>query len=1533
MKRKYFNNGMAFLLAVSMTAGTFSTALPLTVEAETRAADVSGEVTVTETNNKNVYTIGNGYLSRTFSKEGGVLKTTDIRNYRTDGTDATVFIPNANSAEFVIATMNGDSAEEDTALAQNGWTAKADSVQGSDSDGTADKAIDNDISTIWHTAYNNRGITHNNNGSSSIPYHFVLDMGSATEFQSIGYTARNNGSNGRFNKVNIYLYNGDQDDLSFDSSEWGDAVKTVSLSDTASRQYINFDSKQTATMILFEIESSYGSTANEWATAAEIDLFDTEMGTELVEKGFTSNDLTVKAVSHKDVAATVNKVDKTGVELTVEFDPYTYDGIQYSVKEVVTMYDGDSFMRKHLEISVPKEQAADAQIEYIDLENMEIADKYLEKDTYWTIPEQSNNTDMANMKGDYLELGQPYYLSAMYWGCEFPETENKIRNNQAFIRYHYGKSLAKDEHFEYHKNNVAGEMVTWDAVVGAARSTDYSVVQADFYAYIETIATDTDFRQQYNSWYDNMKNITKENLERSFFEIERGFTQNGVNPLDSYVADDGWINYNSFWDFNEKFPNEFYDVSLQAEQMGSYFGTWLGPRGGYGTDQTISAWISNHGLGSRNPQSGNDINISDARYLNKLRDDIFIGYQNKFDINYWKLDGMLLEPCTVASDYYTTSSSLATITETYERWTDLYEDMRASYEAGHTDTDPALWLNMTSYTNPSPWHVQWVNSVWMQNTGDTGYNDSFDATDEQSMLTYRDNAYYNFLKERQWQLPNKYFYNHDPVYGLTANDAYNRPDISYTTEELRDHLYMLGTRGTAFWEYYYSYSMFDEEKWDVNAEAALWIEENFDILQKSQMIGGKPGNGDIYGYSCWNGSDGIVSLRNPKNVEQSYQLTFDRLIGVAEDAKNLYGKVIVGDLAYQTDMSVSYGTTVTITLPAKEVLIIQYGEKDATPAAIDSIHASAANTVEVEFNEAIRTPQAANFVVKDNTVTAVSLKADRRTVVLTLAEELTNKDNFTVTVSGVKDTVGNTTNATASDDYYAYEVAAAMEETTFANNGVVSLSAEGSIDGKEGFSVVGELTTTSKNAVVMKQKGAYEISIDADGYLTFTLNNGLTVKSAYTSKTVDRSTGVVTPAEHGMIADGATHKFAAVKEVNGMIKLYLDGSLVASAYDETKVNPVLKKGAIEVGKKLTGTVSYIVVLDKALAYDEVKSYDADSVIPAESIPASSMTASGSSVDTTESGIDKSVKNAVDGNENTFWATAPDKTLADASFVLEFDKVYTINRVDYTKRYDNSAKWNCTGNLLNYVIEVSIDGEKWTKVASGDTVDGTTKITFEKTEAKYVRLTATKSYHWNSDLLNTVMTIAELSVYKANELQPAEPANPFVDVAKGTFYYDAVLWAVDNGITKGITNTTFCPTQAATRAQIVQLLWKAAGTPEVTVEKNPFSDVSESGTFYPAIMWAYKNKITVGYTDGTFRPLDPASRGEYIAFQYRAAGSPKVSFENPFSDVDSNYTFYNAIMWAAKNKITLGQNGKFLAADDCSRGHVVTFLYRANHLNS
>ena len=496
----------------------------------------------------------------------------------------------------------------------------------------------------------------------------------------------------------------------------------------------------------------------------------------------------------------------------------------------------------------------------------------------------------------------------------------------------------------------------------------------------------------------------------------------------------------------------------------------------------------------------------------------------------------------------------------------------------------------------------------MQNTGDTGYTNSFNATDEEAMLTYRDNAYYNFLNEREWQLPNKYFYNHDPVYGLTANDAYHRPDIKYTDDEMRNHLYMLGTRGTAFWEYYYSYSMFDDNKWQINAEAAKWIEDNFDILQKSQMFGGKPNDGNVYGYSCWNGKEGILSIRNPKNEAQSYKVTYDRLIGVGEDLGTVYGKVVVGDQRHQTDEPLTYGKEVTYTLNPKEVLILQFGEKDETPAKILSVEGNG-KEAEVEFDETIRTPEAGMFKVDGYEVTKAELKADRRTVKLTLDKELKDARTVSVSVDGVKDTVGNTSKVSAQNDAFKDGIITGVISDDL-KDGAVSTKAKYSVDGHGGFTVTGKIKTDSKDVVLAEQKGAYKVGIDGEGYLTFEFND-MKITSKYDQKTVDKANDSYTSETKGIAADGKEHQFSAVKEINGMIKLYLDGKVVASTYSEDKANPEITKGETIFAQGLTkDEVSYITVLDRSLAYDEVKDLidTEDNVVLAKNNPKVKVTA-------------------------------------------------------------------------------------------------------------------------------------------------------------------------------------------------------------------------------------------------------------------------------------------------------------------------------------
>ena len=1345
-------------LAVAAICTAFGTIVPFSnTYIEAQETDLSteqknGTVALTKEENGN-YTFGNGYLKRTFSITKGKLKTEYLTNYRTSG--ETKMTP-ASSEEFVIETMessqeaDGFKAPEQEFTEKANWKATADSVATNEgSNGSAQLIFDGDASTYYHSQYSDK----NNKDSYEWPHNIYIDFGKKLEgLNSLAYHKRLHQGHptdaGHIKDYEVYACES-KADLQDDTKGTLVASGTFKGDTNTKIEYANFNETVNTQYLRFVVKSSFGTNQEKFVTSiGELGFFkDKAVFPEKSASQIKASNLTV------DGDPEVGEANgyKT---LTFKFKPVTARNVQYTIKEVISMKDGESFMRKHLEIEVPQEQAKQAKILYIDLENMDFKDSDVQgsgsnqsKDTnFWTIPELNDNPDMANMKGDYLELGQPYYVGSMYWGCEFPQAENKIRKKNGFVRYHYGKDLSvasesSDGQFNNYNNynnanGQSGKMITWDAVVGAARSTDYQVVQSDFYEYIETIATKTNFRQQFNSWYDNMKNITDSNIQESFNEIEKGFTQYGVNPLDSYVVDDGWTNYSSFWDFDRsanKFPNELYNSSSQVNKMGSNFGLWLGPRGGYGTEGQIANYIANNKLGSRNENSGNDINVSDGRYLDKLVNDIFVGYQNKFDINYWKLDGMLLKPSKNSANAHTTTNDFCTISETYERWTDMFETMRKNR--------PDLWINMTSYANPSPWHVQWVNSVWMQNTGDSGFDYKFGATDQEAMLTYRDGDYYDFFAENQWQLPNKYFYNHDPVYAKTAHSAPGgKHPIKYTTDELRDHLYMLGTRGTAFWEYYYSPSMFDDEKWQVNAEAANWIEDNFDILQKSKMFGGNPENGDIYGYSCWKGNQGIVSIRNPKDVEQTYTLTLDEKVGVSSEVKNVYGTVVVGDQSRQTNDPVSHNSKLTYKLKPKEVLIIQYGAKDETPAKIESMHADK-NKVSVKFDERIQTPEATNFTVDGNKVTDVKLDADLRTAVLTVEKELKDTSDVTVKVNGVKDVVGNVSNTNFTDDYYAKDLINGIGKTTL-DGTPIDKGNKYALDGTRGFTVSGEISTTQTNAEIARQDGAFIVGIDGDGYLTFNFN-GMSVNSKHTEKT-RQNDGTVTESVEGIIADGKKHQFAAVKEENGMIKLYMDGELVNSTYDASKVNPNVSKGNLVFGDGLTGDVEYVTLHDKGLGFDEVGELKPEENVERNVVGSkTNKKVKISAYDVTEGKAvseksDRPFNYLNDGKKDTSnyleLKDTSDGQRHSRYVQVDLGDEYELNKIHLTRYYDDGRTYGPT------VIELSKDEnfKEKTQVFNSDK-DGTVhnlgkgkddlytetaegkEVTFEKTTARYIRV--------------------------------------------------------------------------------------------------------------------------------------------------------------------------------------------------------------------
>ena len=180
-------------------------------------------------------------------------------------------------------------------------------------------------------------------------------------------------------------------------------------------------------------------------------------------------------------------------------------------------------------------------------------------------------------------------------------------------------------------------------------------------------------------------------------------------------------------------------------------------------------------------------------------------------------------------------------------------------------------------------------------------------------------------------------------------------------------------------------------------------------------------------------------------------------------------------------------------------------------------------------------------------------------------------------------------------------------------------------------------------------------------------------------------------------------------------------------------------------------------------------------------------------------------------------------------------------------------------------------------------------------------------------------------------EPDPPAGRFSDVLPGKFYTESVEWAVDNKITDGVTSTTFCPNTACTRAQAVTFLWRAAGEPKPKSLINPFTDVPDGQFYSTAVIWAVEAGVTNGTSATTFSPKQTCTRGQIVTFLYRAVGAPDAG-SGGFSDVAKGSFCEAAVSWAVAKGVTNGvSDTKFGPNQNCTRGHIVTFLHRARDI--
>ena len=799
------------------------------------------------------------------------------------------------------------------------------------------------------------------------------------------------------------------------------------------------------------------------------------------------------------------------------FKPYAYNGARITFIINVEVEDNKHYMHKYIEMMVDSDRQHLVTIDYIDCEHICIDN--LEQ--MWTI----GDVDKAHISGYHASLGQPFYMNGLFFGSEFPLTETKIRDKVGFIRYYSGKR------FDQMKLNCGHTYRTWKTVVGAARSLESQVIREDFLTYIRDISRKVQPRFQYNSWYDHMHDITNENISKSFMEIEKGLTNTLVPPLDSYVVDDGFVDWDAdFWKFNEKFPNELYPASTLAKKFSSEFGLWNGPRGGYNSKTgKFGKNMEKAGKGGYN-KAANDVCVSSLDYIKNITD-YYLDYTKKFDINYWKLDGFLLCSCPSKKHGHMVGghNGMYQYTEMWENWIDIFRKLRLNRETIGKD----MWINQTSYSIPSPWFLQWSDSLWIQNSEDIGFinktkkGEELGNKDVDRTLTYRDNCYYDFSVVRNYQFPNEFLYNHDPIYGNTAN-------ISMTDEEYRKYMFMMTTRGTAFWELYYSYNMFNDAKWRINADALRFIRNEYDVLKTSQFIGGCPAKGEVYGYSAWTEDRGIVSLRNPANRNQSFKLRLDEPFGTLKGTENLKC-AFVYPYDHETNQNLySYGDEISLELSPHEVVIMKFTNVQETKPQLIYGRFDSDKELLLFFDNRIYVDK--DLISSNAKIADIQLLEDYSTLKIAF-ENPVKKPYVSLTA---KNAFGDYTDITFKGEYYP--------DFICGNNKLPS---------DRDFTVHCKINN-AEDGELLNFGDSFNVNSHS-GYAVIRLGEKVSHSDTFLK---------------------SGDKLSIVCEPNGLLKLYVNGELACSAYNKVHLNFENKEVV------LSENVTELKIMSKAFSYDE-----------------------------------------------------------------------------------------------------------------------------------------------------------------------------------------------------------------------------------------------------------------------------------------------------------------------------------------------------------
>ncbi|HZY73848.1 MAG TPA: enterotoxin, partial [Edaphobacter sp.] len=427
--------------------------------------------------------------------------------------------------------------------------------------------------------------------------------------------------------------------------------------------------------------------------------------------------------------------------------------------------------------------------------------------------------------------GSPIVAGNLFLGFEHPLSQSSVTHHRATAYIDRALPLR------------AGQSVTYSLVIGVARAGQ---MRRDFLAYMERERAHP-YRTflHYNSWYD----LGRLNLYDEAGALERIDTfgrelhqKRGVT-LDSFLFDDGWDDHASLWSFNSGFPEGFTNIRKEAEKYGADPGVWMSPWGGYGSPKTDRL---QYGRQQGFEIVDNGFALSGPKYYARFRR-ICMEMIHNYGVNQFKFDGAGNANTVFPGSAFDSDLDAAI---------HLIGEIRRE--------KPDIYINLTAGTFPSPFWLQYADSVWRggEDNGVAGV-----GSYRERWITYRDAETYAEIVKKGPLYPLNSLMLHGLIYAKLEKELSTDPNHDFRNE-IRSYF---GT-GTQLQEMYITPSLLTEQNWDDLAEAAKWSRSNASVLKDTHWVGGNPASLEVYGWASWSPKKAILTLRNPSDKPQSIRI-------------------------------------------------------------------------------------------------------------------------------------------------------------------------------------------------------------------------------------------------------------------------------------------------------------------------------------------------------------------------------------------------------------------------------------------------------------------------------------------------------------------------------------------------------------------------------------------------------------------------------------------------------------------------------------